>query len=218
MGGIGILGGSFNPVHLGHLRLAVEVRAALRLDRVELVPAAAPPHKTGHDLLPFDLRCEMIRRSISGREGLVLNTLEGEREGPSYTVDTLLRFRERFPNEFPYFILGTTDLLTLPTWHRWQEIFRLANLVAVEREGCSRQDVASFLSKHFPVLAKERRTEGNVWDLPGQRTLHHLAVTRMDISSSRIRESLHQGEPIAYLVPEEVEEMLSSFAAHGSSV
>jgi nicotinate-nucleotide adenylyltransferase len=213
MDGIGILGGSFNPVHLGHLRLAVEVRSAMRLDRIELVPAAVPPHKAGHDLLPFDLRCELIRRAISGRDGLVLNGLEGEREGPSYTVDTLSRFRKRFPGDPLFFILGTTDLLTLPTWHRWQEIFRLANLIAVEREGCSRHDVSTFLNIHFPGLARERDTENGVWDLPDRRTLHYLAVTRMDISSTRIRESLRQGKTIAYLVPREVEEMLTSFTA-----
>jgi nicotinate-nucleotide adenylyltransferase len=208
MGGIGILGGSFNPVHLGHLRMAVEVRAALGLDRVELVPAAVPPHKTGHDLLPFDLRCELVRRCIAGREGLALNALEGEREGPSYTVDTLERFHTLNPRQELFFILGTTDLLTLPTWHRWQEIPQSANLAVVERGGCGRDEVASFLCKHFQAPAKERRTEENVWDLPGGKTLHLLNVTRMDISSTMVRQSMRRGEPIAFLVPAEAEELL----------
>jgi nicotinate-nucleotide adenylyltransferase len=217
MGGIGILGGSFNPVHLGHLRLAVEVRAALGLDRVELVPAAVPPHKTGQDLLPFDLRCELIRRCIAGRDGLVLNTLEGEREGPSYTVDTLGRFHNHHPGQELFFILGTTDLLSLPTWHRWQEIPQSANLVVVERGGCGRDDVASFLAKHFHAPARERRNEENVWDLPGGKTLRLLNVTRMDISSTMVRHSMSQGEPIAFLVPREAEELLLRHSSNDRS-
>jgi nicotinate-nucleotide adenylyltransferase len=216
VGGIGILGGSFNPVHLGHLRMAVEVRVALNLDRVEFVPAAVPPHKQGDDLLPFALRCELIRRSIRGREGLALNDLEGEREGPSYTVDTLRHYGERLPEAELFFILGTPDLISLPTWHRWQDLFGLANLVAVEREGYSRQDVAGFLNRHFPNVVRERRAQEDVWDITGGRSLQYLSVTRMDISSTRIREALRKGGSIAYLVPREVEERLTSLDFHAA--
>ncbi len=103
---IGILGGSFNPVHNGHVRMAIEVLERLSLDRVELVPAKQPPHKQEGDILPFDLRLELVNQAIDGVPGLGSNPLEGEREGPSYTCDTLNCYRTEQPDSDFFFIVG----------------------------------------------------------------------------------------------------------------
>ena len=122
--GRAILGGSFNPPHVGHLRLAIEAAEALSslTDGVDLIPCAVPPHKAMTGMLPFDLRARMLEASIADLPFLRCNRLEGQRQGPSYTWDTLLAYREAAPDTELYFILGSPDFALLPTWHRGLEL------------------------------------------------------------------------------------------------
>ncbi|MFP4070570.1 MAG: nicotinate (nicotinamide) nucleotide adenylyltransferase [Desulfovibrionales bacterium] len=210
MAKVGILGGSFNPVHLGHLRLAVVVLEEMALDRLDLVPAAVPPHKRNEHLLPFEFRLALLRASIEGRKKVAVNPLERERQGPSYTVDTLRQYRAHNQDDELYFVLGSTDLLTLPSWHEWQEICSLANLVVTDRGGRSSWEIDSFLAQHIPG---SRRLDERRWQLASGTLMQHVAFPRMDLSSTMIRTLLQQGRSIAFLVPEQVERML---VAHGS--
>ncbi len=119
---IGILGGSFNPVHTGHVRMAIETLERLSLDRVELVPAKKPPHKDEADILPFELRLELVNRAVQGIPGLGSNPLEGERRGPSFTCDTLTCYRTEQPETEIYFIVGLTAGVAVwryRSWRRW---------------------------------------------------------------------------------------------------
>lgn len=128
---IGIFGGSFNPVHIGHLRFVIEVKERLGLDRVDLVPCANPPHKPSSDLLPFDLRFQMLADACRELDGIEVNDIESHLEGPSYTHRTLEEYRRREPDARPMFILGTLDLLTLPSWHRGPELTDIASIITV---------------------------------------------------------------------------------------
>ena len=128
--GRALFGGSFNPPHVGHLRLAIEVAETLRplADSVELMPCAAPPHKVVSGLLPFDLRAAMVEACLDGRPGLSCNRMEAGRPGLSYTWDTLQACREETPERPLFFILGNPDYALLPHWHRGLELPELCQV------------------------------------------------------------------------------------------
>ncbi|MFW6054542.1 MAG: nicotinate-nicotinamide nucleotide adenylyltransferase, partial [Thermodesulfobacteriota bacterium] len=126
---IGILGGTFNPVHFGHLRLGIEALEQCRLDRVEFVPASIPPHKQGRELYPFTFRCRLLQEAIAGSSGLVVNPLEGERSGPSYTVDTIRVYHKRQPGARFFFVMGSEDFLQLEQWERWEDLPLLTSFI-----------------------------------------------------------------------------------------
>lgn len=143
---IGILGGTFNPVHNGHLRLAVEVGEALGLERVLLTPCALPPHKSGNGLLPFELRVALLREAVRGVPMLEVNTLEGELDGPSYTWVSLTEWHRRRgaafradesvePGRRPFFMMGAESFAALDSWRRGLELPKLAHLLMVPRGG-----------------------------------------------------------------------------------
>ena len=159
---IGILGGSFNPVHIGHLRVAIEVLEQLSLGRVELVPAKHPPHKEGSDILPFDLRLELVSRAIEGAPGLGSNPLEGERPGPSFTCDTLNCYKIEQPESELFFLLGASTFLELDNWRRGLEIPEMASLVVVNRWEAAAK-VTDFIADRWPKA--EQDGEGT-WFFP----------------------------------------------------
>ena len=144
--GRALFGGSFNPPHVGHLRLAIEMAETLRplADSVELMPCAAPPHKVVSGLLPFDLRAAMVEACLDGLPGLSCNRMEAGRPGLSYTWDTLQACREETPERPLFFILGNPDYALLPHWHRGLELPELCQLVVVPRgEGSEKNFLAA---------------------------------------------------------------------------
>ncbi|MFO7817413.1 MAG: nicotinate (nicotinamide) nucleotide adenylyltransferase [Thermodesulfobacteriota bacterium] len=203
--GIGLLGGSFNPVHNGHLRMAIQAAEALCLDRVDLVPAKSPPHKSDRGLLPFDFRVKMLQKSIQGRSFMRVSDVEGKREGPSYTVDTLRGYREKEPESRIVFILGANDLLALCEWHRWKEIFSLADIAVVERKGIAGPLIEDFLQENFPWSL--RRKKSGIW-LVGESTVRLVSMPRMDLSSSLLRGMWLSGEKLDFMLPDSVLDFL----------
>lgn len=200
---IGILGGSFNPIHNAHLRLAVEAVEQAGLDSLELVPAAQPPHKRDLDMLAFPVRCRYLELAVQGFDWLSVNTLEGEREGPSYTVDTLRQYTSQYSGQEIFFLLGADEFLNLPTWHSWERIPELAHLILACRGERDSGSIAEFISSHFP-RAELSRQEPAIWDLPGGNSMQLISLPRMDISSTQIRNKLSRGLSLAWLVPEAV--------------
>jgi nicotinate-nucleotide adenylyltransferase len=183
---VGLLGGTFNPPHIGHLVCAQEARAQLELDRVLLVPVHEPPHK-GIEADPgVEQRVELCRRAVAGHDGLELSLVEAEVPGRSYTVDTLRRLHERCPGDDLTFLVGGDIALSLPAWREPQAILELAELGVAEREAVRRADIAERLSG-FDVQ------HVRFFDMP-----------RLDISSSLIRRFVAAGRPIRYLVPDGV--------------
>lgn len=183
---IGVLGGTFDPVHLGHIGMADEARKALDLVEVIFVPAGQPVGKSARRVTPAGQRIEMLRLAIIGRPYLKISYMEIERPGPSYTVDTLDAIGKRYGGKAEiYFILGWDSLAQLPAWHEPERIAGLCTLVAVPRPGYPRPDLKA-LGKKIPGIAKK---------------VIFLKNPQLDISSTTIREKTARREAIEGLVP-----------------
>lgn len=175
---IGVLGGSFDPVHIGHLAVAVAARAALHLDQVLLVVANDPWQKSGErTVTPAEDRLALVEAAVVDLEGVTASRLEIDRGGPSYTVDTLRALRCRFPGSPLYLVVGADVAAHLDTWHRAGELPALATLVVVERAG------------------------GPAVPDPAGWAVVHLPVPRLDVSSRDLRRRLAAGEPVDVLMP-----------------
>ena len=201
---IGLMGGTFNPIHMAHLRIAEEARELCGLDRVCFIPAADPPHKPLAGDIPFQIRCEMVRRAIIDNPFFELSDIEGYRAGKSYSIDTIGIFRERNPDAVLYFIIGSDSFREIGSWHRCEEIFRLCSLIVVERPGVPPVDPLEAL----PVAI---RTEFSYTPAPqalhhmSGRAVHFLQGCPLEISSTNIRHLVAAGCSITYLVPPGVE-------------
>jgi len=185
----GILGGTFDPVHNGHVLIAEVARDALGLDEVLLVPAGQPVFKAGDDITPPEDRLAMVRLAAEGRDRLRVSDMEICRDGPSYTVDTIASLREQYAaGDEMYFILGWDSLMQLPEWREPARIIGMCRLAAVYRPGCERPDPEE-LEERVPGIFGRL-----VW----------LEEPRIDINSSDIREMVAGGESIDHLVPAQV--------------
>ena len=174
---LGILGGTFNPIHLGHLVLAETARDQLSLDRVLFIPTFQPPHKSAQGLLPGRIRLALIKRAISDHPAFAASHLELRRGGTSYSIETVHALRKRFPRAKLFLVMGT-DMLTV-RWWAWDQLTRLCTIVVAKRPG----------------MVRFRRRAG----------VKLLPMPRLDISSSQIRQRLRSGRSIRYLVPPSVE-------------
>jgi len=204
----GLLGGSFNPVHNAHLRIAGEAQRFCLLDRVIFVPAADPPHKPVAGDISFAHRSEMVRIAITGRAGFEISTLEAERSGKSYSIDTIRIFREQFPDDDLFFIIGADSFLELGTWHRYGELFHSCNLIVVERPGCP-------VSNRIAALPEAVRAEFT-YDHDNCRLMHQsgtfvcfITGTPLEISSTEIRRLAAAGADISTSVPPDVAAYIS---------
>jgi len=187
---IGVLGGTFDPIHLGHLVVAEEVKARLDLAEILFVPAGQPWLKMSSPILAAEHRVQMVRLALGGKPYFKLSTMEIERAGPSYTVDTIAELKGQLGAEDKlFFILGWDNLAQLPQWREPARLVDLCRLVAVPRVGYPAPDIAS-LEAIIPGLSKATI----VLDAP-----------HIDITASAIRDRVAQGLPIHHLVPEPVE-------------
>ena len=191
---LGIFGGSFNPIHNGHLAMAQAAKEQHGLDRVLFVPAGQPPHKRA-DLAPKEDRLEMVRLAIAGREGFEASSIEVDRPGVSYTVDTLEALRRALHSAELYFIVGEDSIPELPGWRDAPRILRLARIVAVNRPGCK----ARFHPEDFPGVPEEvlQRLEADRVTMPPSPQ-----------ESRRIREAARRCELITGQVPAAVEKYI----------
>ncbi len=196
---LGVFGGTFNPVHMAHLRAAEEVREALGLERVWFVPARIPPHKGSEALAPAEVRYEWLRAAVRANPAFGVSDVELRRQGPSYTVDTLAALRELLgPDARIWFLLGADAFREIHTWHRYPELFRLADLAVMRRP----PDEAPLsppesLRHEFEATAHGYRHRSG-------REVRVIRVTQLEISSSSIREILIRGGSVRYLVPEDL--------------
>ncbi len=190
---VGLLGGTFNPPHLGHLVCAQEAWLQLGLDRVVLIPVYEPPHKEAERDPGVEHRVELCRRAVAGDPRLSVSRVEADVPGRSFTVDTLRRLHESSPDDELTFIMGGDMAHALPTWHEPEAVLALATLGVAEREGVGRTDI----TEHLTGLAGADRIR--FFDMP-----------RLDISSSAIRRRVAEGRPIRYLVPDAVADYIAS--------
>lgn len=193
----GILGGSFDPVHFGHLLLAERCREELQLDHVLFVPAAQSPLKADRAPASPQARVEMLQLAIAGHPQFSVSRLEIERGGLSYTVDTLAKLREEDPSRELYFILGSDAVLTLPQWREPQRLCELARVVFVERPGAEITSWASLEAALPPETVQRMKAD-------------RIEMPRMEISSRDVRARAHDGRSIRYLVPRSVEKYIET--------
>ena len=211
---LGILGGCFNPVHAGHLRLALEALERLGLDRVDLTPCFQPPHKVESELLDFPLRAHLAGLAVADLPGLGVSTIEAGLPIPSYTVRTLEAVRERDPSTELFFILGAGDLLTLPQWRHGLELVSLAHFVVAPRGRIDPEDIRSFIAKAWAGAAQPAPPPpgaAEAWrfvDQDKESRLLLLPAPVLEISSSALREAWRQGRSLRCLTPEVVEREL----------
>jgi len=190
---VGIMGGTFDPIHSGHLIIAEEVREALELDEVLFMPCGQPWLKLERPITPAVHRVEMVRLAIGTAPQFKLSEVEVKRSGPSYSVDTMMEFQEQFGSGAElFFIVGCDALAHLAKWKEPQRLIQLCKLVAVPRVNFNSPDLKA-LERSVPGVSQR---------------LIYVATPIIDISSSRIRERVRKGLSIRYLVPEKVEEYI----------
>jgi nicotinate-nucleotide adenylyltransferase len=190
---IGILGGTFDPVHSGHVMMAQEAVATLGLEELLIIPAGQPVYKTTAAITPAQQRLEMLQLAINGIPGLKISTIEIDRPGPSYTVDTIAAVRKLYkPGDEMYFVLGWDSLERVPDWKEPSKLINLCTLVAVPRPGYTKPGM--------------RKLEGV---LPGiTKKVIFIDKPKVEISSTAIREMVEKGESIDHLVPKAVAEYI----------
>jgi len=211
----GILGGTFDPVHFGHLRAAEEVAQAFDLSTVMFIPAAKPPHKEERELTSFTHRWRMLELALVGNPRFSLSDLENRRPGKSYSVETLTQLVSQLGQDaLLYFIVGLDAFFALPTWHRYQDLFSLCHFVVVARPGYSLAEIDDMLHAAVSEYYRfDERVSGFVH--PEHRTVYVRQVTLMDISSSKIREYVSRGRSVRYLLPGEVEAYIHEQGLYG---
>ncbi len=206
--GIALLGGTFNPPHIGHLRLALELLNHLpeHISDVDFIPCAHPPHKSLTNLLPFELRAAMLEKALEPFPHLHCNRMESERQGFSYTWDTLNIYRERHPDRPLYFILGNEDYTQLPSWYHGAELLQLAHFLIVQRADTSIEMFKKTTLHLYPkaLFTPPLLPNGLSALLPNGHTIHYLPLPRLDISASLIREHWLHARNINFLVPDAI--------------
>jgi nicotinate-nucleotide adenylyltransferase len=197
---VGILGGAFNPPHIGHLICAQEALLKLELETVLFVPVGRAPHREIEQDPGAEARVEMAELAVAGDERLPVSRLEVDREGPSYTVDTLRELHERSPDDELFLLLGGDQAAALPKWREPEEVLELATVAAVERTGYHREAIAVKIAS-----------------LKGARRVRFFDMPRIDVSSSLVRRRAARGLPIRYLVPDQVGDYIAANALYGAS-
>jgi nicotinate-nucleotide adenylyltransferase len=215
----GILGGTFDPIHFGHLRLAEEVGEELGLERVYLIPAASPPHKDDKPISAFQHRMAMTRMAVKGSPLLEALDLEAHRQGRSYSIETLKEFRRLFKGDFElFFIIGMDAFLEIGTWKDYKALFDHAHFLAISRPGFQSVDIGAFLTSLHVGFKKEG--DGNTFVGPSGNRLIFKEATLMDISSTDIRNRVMARKTVRFLVPEAVREYIIEkglYMIHGNS-
>lgn len=191
---IGIFGGTFDPVHMGHLILAEQCREQGKLDQVWFLPSASPPHKQGQSITRFEQRVEMLALALAGNPAFRIEEIESHREGPSYTADTLAELKQHNPDTELWLLLGTDSLLDLPQWYQPERILQQAGLLVMHRPEYHSPSEEE-LGQAFHFLPKDA-------PIPLQWV---LSPPLIDIASSDLRKRVSEGRSIRYLVPAAVE-------------
>ena len=196
---IGVFGGTFDPIHYGHLRSAFEMLQALSFDEVRFIPCGDPPHR-GITFATAEQRLRLVELAVSGQQGFRADDRELRRDGPSWTIDTLVELRGEFPQRSLGLILGMDAFLGLPGWHRWEEILAQAHIIVAHRPGWKAPDIGA-----LGDLIAECGTH-RVDDLHEQThgRVHIHAVTQLEIASTEIRDLVAAGRDPRFLMPDDV--------------
>ena len=197
---VGILGGAFNPPHVGHLVCGQEALVQLELEKVVFMPAGQPPHRELEGDPGAEARLEMVELATGDDARFAISRTELDRPGPSYTADTLRELREKATDDELFLILGGDQAAALPRWHEPQTVLSLATVAVVERTNWSRNAIGITIGR-----------------LPGAERIRYLDMPMMQISSSSIRRRVAEGKPIRYLVPDRVASYIGANGLYGAA-
>jgi nicotinate-nucleotide adenylyltransferase len=222
---IGLLGGTFNPIHNGHLYVAEMVREKLHLDRILFIPSGSPPHKKEEEIPPAAHRLEMTRLALLGYPHFDLCEIEIKRPGKSYSVETVSELKRLYPDDRLFFIIGTDAFFDLPTWRAPERLLSLCDFVVVTRPGhpFSRLPELGPLQKIKkvdlkPLLELDRRGEGSVTiPLTSETSIHFVSIPPSPISASEIRKRFATGRGTKNLLPEPVVSYIIKNKLYGAS-
>ncbi len=193
---IGIFGGTFDPIHYGHLRAALEVKEIFGLTEVRLIPSSQPPHRE-QPAATSQMRLHMLELAIKNQPGLMIDTRELNRHGASYMVDTLKSLRQEFPIEPLLLFIGSDAFNHLKTWHQWQHLFDFAHIVVLTRPGFEIQNLDDFFKARLAI----RRSE-LAHNIAGK--LYFQQITQLDISATAIRNMIAKQQNPGFLLPDTV--------------
>jgi nicotinate-nucleotide adenylyltransferase len=197
---VGILGGAFNPPHVGHLVCAQEALMQLELDKVVFMPVGQAPHRELEDDPGAEARVEMVQLAVGDDDRFEVSRAEVDRSGPSYTSDTLRALRDEAPDDELFLILGGDQAAALPDWHEPEVVLSLATVAVVERSNWSRNAIGIKIGR-----------------LPGAERIGYLDMPVMQVSSSAIRRRVGEGRPIRYLVPDKVADYIETKELYGTA-
>ncbi|GAX89227.1 nicotinate-nucleotide adenylyltransferase [Effusibacillus lacus] len=186
---MGLFGGTFDPIHIGHLVAARLAKEALQLDRVIFIPSGIPPHKSGREITPAGNRFEMVKLAVEQEPDFSVSDWEIRREVPSYTVDTLESFASQFPDDELYFIVGADMLYDFPNWHNPGRILEICQVIGMTRPGFALDECRTLL--RTSMLLPEHR-------------IHFVEMPGLEISSTWLRDRLRQRRSVHYLIPDRV--------------
>lgn len=201
---IGIFGGTFDPVHFGHLRPVLEVQQSLALEETRLIPCGTPPHRS----LPYARaqdRLAMLRLAVEGQAGFKVDDRELRRGGPSYMVDTLESLKQETQQPL-CLILGMDAFAELPAWHRWQSVLSLANIVVMQRPGMTPEHL--YQKDALREVLQQGLVEASQLQEHSRGAICFQSVTALDISATLIRQAMQRGESVRYLLPQAVYEYM----------
>lgn len=210
---VGVLGGTFDPIHSGHLIVAEEVRDVMDLDRVIFIPARRPPHKRSRSITSWEHRVSMLTRALAMHPGFEINPMELQRTGPSYTVDTLKTLNQQFDAENIYFIMGHDSFLEIETWHQYETLFTLCRMAVVTRPGTPPVDPDQFspaVRRYFPdqVLKLDDPLHPDGVNRKSSWRICLMMIAGLRVSGSDIRKRVALGRSIRYLVPDTVRDYI----------
>ena len=200
----GLLGGTYDPIHFGHLRCAEEIREMFDLNRIIFVPASRPPHKLEADITSFYHREQMVRLAIEGNPSFSFSDIEHEREGKSYSVETVQYFLGKYLKDLElFFIVGQDAFHAIQTWKDWENLLVLCHFVVMTRPGYQNRGLTGILPEAFAArFTYDDQAQG--YRGPTGHTIYFREVTFLDISASHIRKQVRAGRSINYLIPDVV--------------
>ncbi|QTA88792.1 nicotinate-nucleotide adenylyltransferase [Desulfonema magnum] len=217
---LGLFGGTFNPIHLGHLRAAQEVKDGFGLDKICLIPSAIPPHKSPEGIVDAENRLEMIRLAVSDCPDFMVSDVELKRSGPSYTIDTVRYFKSVLPEDArPFFIIGLDAFLEMDIWKSYKELFLRIPFIVMARPGGADAS-PTYLRKRWKLVEtflKSRISDGYQFSDSRRCYVHAekqpvyiFDATLLDISATKIRKLVKQRKSIRFLTPEKVEKFIQT--------
>ena len=204
---VGILGGTFDPIHNGHLRSALEVIEEFGLEHVRLVLSARPPHRK-QPLASVEQRLEMLHAAVKNNSNFVIDDRELKREGPSYSVDTLKSLRDELSGKSLYLILGSDAFNHLSTWYQWQQLLKLSHIVVMQRPDepiALREDMKTWYQEHIGSSKHSALSSGKIWP---------VKLTQLNISATAIRSDITEGVRPTFLTPDPVIRLIKELSLY----